>query len=98
MPQTENSTTLLPGQDEFRAALHQAVQGAVRAVIESVRQEELAELLQAGVYHRNADRKGYRNGSYPRDLVTASGVLTQLRVPRDRAGQYQTQVFERFQR
>jgi len=98
MPKTENSTTLLPSQDEFRAALHQEVQGAVRAVIESVMQEELAELLHAGVYHRNTDRKGYRNGSYPRDLVTASGVLTKLRVPRDRAGQYQTQVFERFQR
>jgi len=98
MPKPENSTTLLPSQDEFRTALHQEVRGAVRAVIESVMQEELETLLQAGAYDRRSQRTGYRNGSYTRDLVTASGVLAKLRVPRDRAGQYQTQVFERFQR
>lgn len=50
------------------------------------------------MYARSSRRTGYRNGSYARDLVTASGVLAKIWVPRDRVGQYQSQVFERFQR
>ncbi len=54
--------------------------------------------MQAEPYQRNARRGGYRNGYYLRDWVTAFGALKALREPRDRAGQYQTQVFERFRR
>jgi putative transposase len=43
-------------------------------------------------------RKGYRNGSYTRDLVTKTGRIEDLSVPRDREGQFHTQVFERYSR
>jgi putative transposase len=43
-------------------------------------------------------RKGYRNGYYSRDLVTSSGYIKELQVPRDREGQFHTQVFERYSR
>jgi hypothetical protein len=44
------------------------------------------------------ERKGYRNGSYTRDLVTSTGRIEGLLVPRDREGQFHTQMFERYGR
>ena len=43
-------------------------------------------------------RRGYRNGSYTRDLITSSGRIEDLQVPRDREGRFHTQVFERYRR
>jgi hypothetical protein len=43
-------------------------------------------------------RKGYRNGTYTRDLATATGRLEDLKVPQDREDQFHTQTFERYQR
>jgi putative transposase len=43
-------------------------------------------------------RKGYRNGTYTRDLVTSTGRLEEIKVPRDRAGRFHTQAFERYSR
>lgn len=40
----------------------------------------------------------YRNGYYTRDLATTTGRIEALRVPRDREGQFHTQVFERYRR
>jgi transposase-like protein len=40
--------------------------------------------------------KGYRNGVYRRDLVTSSGRIEDLKVPRDREGHFHTQVFGRY--
>ena len=37
-------------------------------------------------------------GYYQRDQVTTSGRLEDLNVPRDREGQFHTQVFERYRR
>ena len=98
MPKRDDTTVRLPSQEEFRTALREETRLAVRVMIESVMQEELTQFLQAAPYQRKEGRAGYRNGCYGRDLVTSAGVLTDLRVPRDRAGQFQTQVFERFQR
>jgi transposase-like protein len=69
----------------------------VRRVVEDAMQEELTGLLQAEAYERTPTRRGQRNGSYPRDLVTGLGPLP-LRVPRDRAGAYRSQVFDRYAR
>ena len=42
--------------------------------------------------------KGYRNGTYTRDLATSTGRLEDLKVPRDREGQFHSQVFDRYSR
>ena len=60
--------------------------------------EELDALIGVGWGESNPKRQGYRNGSYSRDLVTTSGRIEDLRVPRDREGQFHTQVFERYRR
>jgi putative transposase len=43
-----------------------------------------------------ASSKSYRNGYYIRDLVITTDRLKELQVPRDREGQFHTQVFERY--
>ena len=42
--------------------------------------------------------KGYRNGSYTSDLMTKTGSIEDLSVPRGREGQFHTQVFELYGR
>lgn len=42
-------------------------------------------------------RGGYRSGYYGRGLITRVGKI-ELRVPRDRSGEFSTALFERFQR
>jgi len=48
-------------------------------------------------YERGPERTDQANGFYKRSLTTRSGVL-QLRVPRSRSGEFQTQVLPRYQR
>jgi putative transposase len=56
----------------------------VRTVIELVMREELEAFLGAAWGECTPKRKSYRNGSYSRDLVTSTGRLEDLKVPRDR--------------
>lgn len=95
---TDYSTNARLDQNEFRAALRQEAKIAVRCVLQSAMGEELTALLQAHPFERAATRSGRRNGYRQRDLVTSVGLLQDLQVPRDRAGQYRTQVFDRFAR
>lgn len=71
---------------------------AVRVVIEEVMREELEQCLGAAWGECTPERKGYRNGTYTRDLATSSGPIKDLEVPRDREGNFHTQVFDRYSR
>jgi putative transposase len=73
-------------------------QSAVRTVIEAVLREELDAFIGAAWGECSPKRKGYRNGHYTRDLVTSNGRLEDIKVPRDREGQFHTQAFERYSR
>jgi transposase-like protein len=88
----------LSDQQTFHEHLRALTRSAVRAVIEEVMREELEQFLAAAWGERTPQRKGYRNGTYTRDLATSSGPIEDLHVPRDREGQFQTQVFERYSR
>jgi putative transposase len=94
----EQTTPELPDQQTFQQYLRELARAALRVVLESVMCEELDALIGVGWGERSPKRKGYRNGSYTRDLVTASGRLEELKVPRDREGQFHTQVFDRYSR
>ena len=94
----EASSLPLPEQQEFHQHLRALAQSAVRTVLELVMREELDAFIGAAWGERNPKRKGYHNGTYPRDLATATGRLEDLNVPRDRAGQFHTQAFERYSR
>lgn len=99
--QSQRSTSqpqLLPGQVEFHQHIRQQARMGLRILLEGVMREELQALLGAEWGEHTAERTGYRNGYYTRDLGTTQGVIEDLQVPRDREGQFHTQVFERFAR
>ncbi|MFB6232068.1 MAG: transposase [Salinibacter sp.] len=66
-------------------------------VMNEILQAEMTEHLGAEPGEQTDDRRGYRNGSYERQLTTRIGSL-KLEVPRDREGTFQTKLFERYQR
>ena len=69
----------------------------VKEVLQEVLDGEMTEFLGADRSERNLGRTGYRAGYYSRGLVTRIGKL-ELRVPRDRNGEFSTALFERYQR
>ena len=78
------------GGEDF---LRQLVQRTVQQVLEA----EMTSFLGAETYERNGERRGWRNGYKPRTLKTRVGEL-ELMVPKDRDGQFQTELFDRYQR
>src|SRR5437868_11393390 len=94
----EPSDHQMPDEQEFRQRMRNLAVSAMRVVIEGVMREELEQCLSAAWGECTPERKGYRNGSYTRDLVTKTGRIEDLAVPRDREGQFHTQVFERYGR
>jgi len=94
----EQASPPLPEQQMFREHLRALTRDAVRVVIEEVMREELKQFLGAAWGEYTPERKGYRNGTYTRDLATSSGPIEDLEVPRDREGHFHTQVFDRYSR
>jgi putative transposase len=99
-PPVTASSTSSQGQVEptFHQRLREQIRDATRSVMEEIMQEELTQFLGAEWGEYTTERKGYRNGSYTRDLATTSGPIEDLEVPRDRAGQFHTQIFDRYNR
>ena len=96
--QVESSDHQMPDEQEFRQRMRNLAVSAMRVLIEEVMREELEQCLGAAWGECTPERKGYRNGSYTRDLVTKTGRIEDLSVPRDPEGQFHTQVFERYGR
>lgn len=69
----------------------------LREALQEVLEGEMTEFLGAEPGERTTQRQGYRSGYYSRSLVTRIGKL-ELRVPRDRNGEFSTALFERYQR
>jgi putative transposase len=63
----------MPDEQEFRQRLRTLAVSAMRVLIEEVMREELEQCLGAAWGECTPERKGYRNGSYTRDLVTKTG-------------------------
>jgi putative transposase len=94
----QSSSPTLPEQDEFRQHQRHLAVSAVQVLIEQVMREELEQCIGASWGEVTPKRRGYRNGSYTRDLVTSTGHIEDLKVPRDREGVFHSQVFERYSR
>jgi len=74
------------------------VRQGVKAVLEEVLEEEMTQHLDAGYRELTPTRRGERNGHYTRNLLTPAGKIERLEVPRDREGEFVTEVFERYKR
>src|SRR5437879_9568467 len=95
---SESSSPIVPEQEEFRQHLRRLAVSAVQVLLEQVMREELEQCIRASWGECTPTRRGYRNGSYTRDLVTSTGRMEDLKVPRDREGVFHSQVFERYSR
>ena len=73
------------------------LKGLIKEALQQVLQTEMTDFLGAAPGERSEGRSGYRAGYYGRGLITRVGKI-ELRVPRDRSGEFSTSLFERFQR
>ena len=60
--------------------------------------EFIESLLKGEIQAFLEENSGNRNGYYERDLGTRYGKINGLRVPRDRDNNFQTAIFDRYQR
>ncbi len=65
--------------------------------LQSILHEEFDRFIGADPYERNKERRGYRNGSHTRSLITCVGRI-EFQVCRDREGMFQSELFRRYQR
>lgn len=96
--QLDSSVSNMPTPEAFHQYLRTQIRDATRAVMEEIMREELEQFVGAAWGESTPERNGYRNGFYTRDLATTSGPIEDLNVPRDRAGAFHTQVFDRYNR
>jgi transposase-like protein len=69
-----------------------------KELLEKTFEEEMLAQLQAKWYGHNPDRLDYRNGYRTRSLVTRFGLIKELRVPRSRAGVYESRILPQYAR
>ena len=68
----------------------------VKELLKSLMEQTLIEDLQ--LQRRDMPEPAYRNGYYPRTLVTQFGLIADLQVPRLREGTLANRIFSRYQR
>jgi putative transposase len=99
VPKKKNPTAEAPSEvPDFHEHLRALICSATRIVMEEVMCDELNQFIGAEWGECSPKRKGYRNGTYTRDLATSTGWIEDLKVPRDREGEFHTQAFERYSR
>lgn len=79
----EQDSTIDIVWESFRRDLEGGLRHRIRETIEKVLSEELTAGLGASKGERSEDRRGYRNGTQERTVVTECGALT-LAIPRGR--------------
>lgn len=74
--------------------LESTMKEVLKEKVEFILQEEIKEVLKNEPVGENNSRNGY----YPRTLDTVYGRVENLDVPRDRNGEFQTELFEPYKR
>lgn len=86
------------GVKEFWAGVEEETRGLIKRQVERILQVEVSAHLGCGRHERSERRRGYRNGSYGRDLLTRYGWIESLLMPRVRAGDFVSGVVEKYRR
>src|SRR3990172_7193407 len=89
--------TRTPVALEQAPAPEDALRTMVATLVQETLRTEFEQFVGAAPYERTTERRGYRNGSYPRAFKTRVGALT-LSVPRDRAGLFRPSLFAKYER
>ena len=74
----ESAHSTMPDEQEFRQRMRNLAVNAMQVLIEEVMREELEKCVGAKWGESTSERKGYRNGSYRRDLVTSTGMPSRI--------------------
>ncbi|MDQ0194360.1 IS256 family transposase [Paenibacillus wynnii] len=85
--------TILP-ENMLNNLFENLVTQFVKDNLESIMKAEIQHFME----NEQAGERNSRNGYYKRSLHTKYGNLEDLQVPRDRNGDFQTQMFEPYQR
>ena len=72
------------------------VKAKIKELLKTLMQQTLIEDME--LQRQQMPDPVYRNGYYPRTLVTEFGTIDELRIPRLRKGAFNNRVFERYQR
>lgn len=94
---TKKDRTKLSAVEALVAGDRDLMKALMKEALQEVLEGEMTEFLGASPGERTEGRNGYRAGYYSRSLVTRIGKL-ELRVPRDRNGEFSTALFERYAR
>ena len=94
---TSKSNTVSLSAKEWVSGDGDLMKSLMKEALQEVLEGEMTEFLGAAPSERSETRSGYRAGYYHRGLVTRIGKL-ELRVPRDRSGEFSTALFERYAR
>lgn len=94
---TRKSKAKLSAVEALVAGDRDLMKTLMKEALQEVLESEMTEHLGAEPGERTEGRNGYRSGYYSRGLVTRIGKL-ELRVPRDRNGEFSTALFERYAR
>ncbi|MCP5264420.1 MAG: IS256 family transposase [Rhodoferax sp.] len=94
---TSKSNTVSLSAKEWVSGDRDLMKTLMKEALQEVLEGEMTEFLGAAPSERSETRSGYRAGYYHRGLVTRIGKL-ELRVPRDRSGEFSTALFERYAR
>ena len=94
---TRKSKAKLPALKELVEGDRDLMKALMKEALQEVLENEMSEHLGAAPGERIESRSGYRSGYYSRGLITRIGKL-ELRVPRDRNGEFSTALFERYAR
>lgn len=84
-------------EDIVNSDLNAVLKASIVLVLNEFMEKERDEYMKNKRYERMENRHDSRNGYYERDLVLSIGTL-KLRVPRTRTGDFETEIFEKFQR
>jgi transposase-like protein len=85
------------GVEQGKPAPEDALRLMLQSLIQQTLEQEFARFVGAERHERSSTRRGWRNGHRSRRFLTRVGTL-ELRVPRDRAGQFRPDLFARYQR
>lgn len=94
---TSKVSTVRLSAKELLSSDRDLMKALMKEALHEVLEAEMSEFLGASPGERSETRSGYRAGYYQRGLVTRIGKL-ELRVPRDRSGEFSTALFERYAR
>lgn len=85
-------------QDDELEVVQRPMRDTLKKFLQGLMQVEQTAQVGARRHKRSRRRTDQRNGYYKRNLLTAFGMVRELRVPRLRKGGLRTKVFARYRR